>query len=84
MSASIPVDDLRQATLLIAQVHLQLSQQGYPDGVIEMGTNRAYGMAEWHTKDLSPDIRGRAFLQTLAGELSKVEPWCKKQLAYIQ
>jgi hypothetical protein len=75
MSGSIAVTYLQQAADLLRYTHFTLSQKGYADGLIEAAMDRARGMAEYKTRDLSPDLRGPAFLQVLQAELGKVETW---------
>lgn len=79
MSVSDPLGPyLIRATALIARTELDLVARGYARGLVAAALDRARGTAEFHTRALSPSIRGQAFYETLAAELRKVPDWMER------
>ncbi len=79
--ADLSISDLQRATRLAAEKHLELQGQGYHPRLIEGGITRAWGMADFHTRALSPGLRGPAFVEWLQVELVGVSDWIDKQVA---
>lgn len=80
VSVDSPLD---RATSLLAIVQLELESKGYPSNLVAVALARARGMAEYKSEPISPDIRGRAFLDLLSDELRGVEPWLRGQKAFL-
>ena len=77
-------DCLALATRRRAEVELQLVGKGIPPGTAQRGCARAWGEAEFHTRQIqTPNVRCAAFLEVLNAELARAEVWCWKQLAYF-
>ena len=72
------------ASRRMAEVEMQLTSKGFPQGTVAKGVARARGAAEFHTRQITtPALRHQAFLEILNGELAQVEKWCRGQLAYF-
>ena len=75
---------LNRATSLLAIMQLELETKGYPSNLVAIALSRARGTAEYKSQPISPEIRGRAFLDLLWDELKGVEPWMQAQQAFLE
>jgi hypothetical protein len=75
VSVALYLETMGQAATLEGMAHYTLASRGYPEKLVNAAISRARGQAIFHTRRLSPDIRGRAFLQELAAELLTAEEW---------
>jgi len=75
---------LPAVTRMLSDTQLQLEATGYPAGLVRMGIERARGMAASKAQGIRPELYGSAFQDILALELSTVENWLVRQLAFVE
>lgn len=74
---------LETATRMIAATQFELEAKGYPPSLASMAVERARGIAQYKSEPISPEIRGRAFLDLLGHELRKTEDWTLRQQRFL-
>jgi hypothetical protein len=64
----------------MALARMGLERKGYPARVIRAALSRARGTAYSRVQDVNPEMRDRAFLDTLIAELPGCEAWIIAEL----
>jgi len=77
-------DVLPAVTRMLSDTQLQLEAAGYGASIVRMGIERARGTAASKAQGIRPELYASAFQDILAHELSHVESWIVRQLAFVE
>lgn len=71
---------LSEGARRLMMVQLEIEAKGYTPGLARAAVQRAWGSAEYKTRDISGPIREQAFLDILTAELRRAETWVQQEM----